>query len=418
MAPGLRSQRSKSTSDILDDIASDEENIRGDLSAKDRYRTYTFEDLNEKKNYFAKERERRKESSSQKSQSFVKKLIASLERKNEICKADDEFLTKYYSRNDYSDPNSDINVNHVSFPVDRNASQNFQREPDSKNKAGEFRNSKIAEWSRSENRGKNCNGNELILGHTKKKEERFAADEKHRNGYPKSLRSSEIPNEVYSRSELNKQHGSSSFDPNRSRVEIPKHAGSLNSCFPKKSKDDRKRNTLERIFRKKEEDVTLGGSERKKLDRRSSFKDFLGFMIRRKKSECKEKPRRFMSYDQLAEEAKAFESKNVKKLSRTSSLNAVVFEDRDEENSTRSGERNATIRPVYGGRRNEHFSQMLTKRKEFRKFSATNESVENFVKPSAIRDIVKDLCQIPERTEVINENLDGRGRRLHAGKGF
>ena len=414
MAPGLRSHRSKSTSDILDDIESDEDH----LSAEDRYRTYTLEDLKDKKNYFAKERGRRKESSSQKSQSFVKKLIASLERKNEICKADDEFLTKYYSRNDYSDPNSDINENHASFPVDRNTSQNFKREPDSKNKVCEFRNSKITEWSRSENRGKNCNAKELILGHTKKKEETFETDEKHRNGYPKSLRSSQISEEVYSRSELNKQHGSSCFDLNRSRVEIPKHVSSVNSCFLKKNKDDRKRNTLERIFRRKEEDVTLGGNERKKLDRRSSFKDFLGYMIRRKKSECKEKPRRFMSYDQLAEEAKAFESKNVKKLSRTSSLNAVVFEDHDEENSARSVERNATIRPIYGGRRNEQFPQVLTKRKEFQKFSATNKSVESLVKPSAIRDIVKDLCQVPETTEVINENLDGRGRRLHAGKGF
>ena len=377
MAPGLRSHRSKSTSDILDDIESDEDH----LSAEDRYRTYTLEDLKEQKNYFAKERGRRKKSSSEKSQSFVKKLIASLERKNEICKADDEFLTKYYSRNDYSDPNSDINENRASFPVDRNTSQNFKREPDSKNKIGEFRNSKITEWSRSEDRGKNCNAKELILGHTKEKEETLDTDEKH-------------------------------------RVEIPKHVGSLNCCFAKKNKDDRKRNTLERIFRKKKEDATLGGNERKKLDRRSSFKDFLGYMIRHKKSECKEKPRRFMSYDQLAEEAKEFESKNVKKLSRTSSLNAVVFEDRDEENSTRSVERKATIHPVYGGRRNEQFPQVLTKRKEFRKFSATDESVENLVKPSAIRVIVKDLCQVPETTEVVNKNLDGRGRRLHAGNGF
>lgn len=338
MAPVLRSQRSKSTSDILDDVASDEENIQGDLSAKDRYRTYTLEDLEEKKDYFAKERERRKDSSSQKSQSFVKKLIASLERKNEICKADDEFLTKYYSRNDYSDRNSDVNENHVSFPVDRNTSQNFKREPDSRNKVGEFGNSKITECSRPENRWKNRSAKELILGRTKKKEETFVTDEKHRNGCPKSLRGSQISKEVYSRSELNKRHGSSSFDPNRSRVEIPKHVGSLNSCFLKKNKDDRKRNTVERIFRKKEEDATLGGSERKKLDRRCSFKDFLGFMIRRKKSECEEKPRRFMSYDQLAEEAKAFESMNVKKLSRTSSLNAVMFEDREEENSTRVSE--------------------------------------------------------------------------------
>lgn len=83
-----------------------------------------------------------------------------------------------------------------------------------------------------------------------------------------------------------------------------------------------------------------------------------------------------------------------------------------------SGERNATIHPVYGGRRSKQFPQVLAKRKEFRKFSATNESVEYLVKPSAIRDIVKDLCQVPEKTEVINENLDGGGRRLHAGKGF
>ncbi|XP_076665099.1 uncharacterized protein LOC143367317 isoform X2 [Andrena cerasifolii] len=351
MAPELRSHCSKSTLDIFDDIQSDEDH----LSAEDRYRTYTLEDLKEKKNYFAKERGRRQESSSQKSQSFVKKMIASLERKNEICKADDEFLTKYYSRNDYSDPNSYLNERHASFPADRNSSQNFKREPDSKNTVGEFRDSKITEWSRSENRGKNCNAKELILGHTRKKEETFETDEKR-------------------------------------SIEIPKHVGSLNSCFLKKNKDDRKRDTLDRIFRKKEKDVTLGGNERKKLDRRSSFKDFLGHLIRRKKSECKEKPRRFMSYDQLAEEAKAFESKNVKKLSRTSSLHAVVFEDRDEENSTWGGERNATIRPVYGGRRNEQFPQVLTKRKEFRKFSATNESVENLVEPYAIRDIVNDLC--------------------------
>ncbi|XP_078051580.1 uncharacterized protein LOC144477717, partial [Augochlora pura] len=91
----------KSTSDILDEAVSDKMVVGVQDIQESRFRTYTFRELQQERREFVKKREQKK------TQNLLKRLLASLDSKNKACKADDEFFTEYYRRNDYSNPNSD-----------------------------------------------------------------------------------------------------------------------------------------------------------------------------------------------------------------------------------------------------------------------------------------------------------------------
>lgn len=349
MALKFKSYRSKSTSNILDEVvANRNEKVTDNSSVNNRYRTYTIKDLEKEKRCFAKtsscERERKK---GQKSQNFVKKLLTSLERKNEVCKADDEFVAKYYRRNDHATSNSNCFRSDVvrqnSCRIERNEDRNHPRarmnekcsmnrnlDIVSRNKPTVSANRKIGEQFSFVNYGKNNDAKESILKNFHREESVFRTNDEHRRGhrdenYVHSLcgelsrhsqtRETDLgTNENYERERF---HNCSSFDPNRAPVKLDNRRDSFDSCILRTS------NTLERIFTNSKEECDVTPNGRLKKKRQRSFKDFLGSMVGWKKSETKEKPRRFMSCEHLMKETKTIDSKNVKVLSRASSLKAV-----------------------------------------------------------------------------------------------
>ncbi|XP_076179561.1 uncharacterized protein LOC143152867 [Ptiloglossa arizonensis] len=282
----------------------------------------------------------------------------------------------------------------------------------SRNKPTVSANRKIGEQFSFVNYGKNNDAKESILKNFHREESVFRTNDEHRRGhrdenYVHSLcgelsrhsqtRETDLgTNENYERERF---HNCSSFDPNRAPVKLDNRRDSFDSCILRTS------NTLERIFTNSKEECDVTPNGRLKKKRQRSFKDFLGSMVGWKKSETKEKPRRFMSCEHLMKETKTIDSKNVKVLSRASSLKAV-----NEDNWIWIGERQAMIRPIYGRKRTEQLLETLARNKK--KLFGLNESVENLVKPSAIKDIVKHLSQIPENSQTNNNFCETERRSI------
>ncbi|XP_076646539.1 uncharacterized protein LOC143355533 [Halictus rubicundus] len=347
MAVQIVGRRFKSTSNILDEVRSDKMVGRTRNVPEDRYRTYTFNDLQQEKRKFAKKHEPKK------SQNLLKKLLASLEKKNEACKADDEFFAEYYRRNDYSNPNSDC--------------------------LGE-RLQNIGETS------ENCQFSKKTF---------FVS--RCRPG----LDSKKLP-VVENRENKEFLPEDLTIDDKVEKL-LQRHSVDFaNSRRFRRTTDDLNRCTLEKIFTECKQEIGVKDS-RKKHDRKRSFKDFLGSMMKWKKSGRKQKPRRYASFDHLVDNTEIFYKENVKQLSRASSLNAVVLEDCEEGNVLQIKTRKATIHPIYGGKRNEQLLEVLARNKENQRIFAMNGSVENLVKPSAIKNIAKRLSQPPD-----NSRNDGR----------
>lgn len=342
MAVKIRNRHFKSTSNILDDVGSDKMADRIRNISEDRYRTYTFTDFQQEKRKFAKKHEPKK------SQNLLKKLLASLEKKNEACKADDEFFTEYYRRNDYSNPNSDF------------FSEGLQN---------------IRETS------ENCRFS------SPRSSETFLI-----NRCRPDLVSKKLPVVENRKNEELLFEDATIDDKVDKLLHINKSVDFANSRRFRKSTNDLNRCTLEKIFTdtdcKQEIDVK---DSRKKHDRKRSFKEFLGSMMKWKKSNRKQKPRRFVSCEQLVDNSQIFDKENVKQLSRASSLNTVVLDDCVERPTIQVKPQKATIHPIYNGKRNEQLLEVLARNKEIQRIFAMKGSVENLVKPSAIKDIEKRL---------------------------
>lgn len=282
MALRLTNNRSKSASDILEETTHNKKKFEQHYFTENRYRTYTLKGFEEEKKIFVE-----KEQSTPKStQNFVKKLIASLEKKNEACKADDEFFAKYYTRNDC--PNTYQYLNKT---------DNCQKE----NSTIE---NKIPVPAKSITGNNNC-GNKTPLGSLNRNECRINDQKSYCNRYHtvQSVYESNI------RKNEEKKYGFSSFDRNRYRVE---------------------RKQME-IVRKEKENT----ERRTKFVRSKSFKDFFGSILKWRKSGNK-KPQHFMSCDHLIEQSKNLNSRNGQILSRSSSsLQTTILQDCDDKNIIR-----------------------------------------------------------------------------------
>ncbi|XP_076294607.1 uncharacterized protein LOC143215894 [Lasioglossum baleicum] len=343
MAVKIRDRHFKSTSNILSEVGSD--NMAGRIRniPEDRYRTYTFTDFQQENRKFAKKHEPKK------SQNLLRKLLASLEKKNEACKADDEFVTEYYRKNDYSNPNSDF------------LSGRLQR---------------------------NCR----FSG--PKSSETFLV-----NRCRPDLVSKKLPviddrgNEEFLFEEKSLQRHSVDF---------------ANSRRLRKSTNDLNRCTLEKIFTDTDCKQEIGVKDsREKHDRKRSFKDLLVSMMKWKKSNRKQKPRKYVSCDHLVDNSQIFDKENVKQLSRASSLNTVTLEDCEGGTIIQVKTRKTTIHPMSGGKRNEQLLEVLARNKESQRTFAMTGSVENLVKPSAIKDIAKRLSQPPDNSRN-NDRITAR----------
>ncbi|CAK9809566.1 hypothetical protein ANTQUA_LOCUS6074 [Anthophora quadrimaculata] len=409
MALTVRSNRSKSTSDILDEIVKTEGTSKGSSFLVGN-QCRTSEDLRSERKCSTKDstHEGKRQQSMQKSQNFVKKLIASLEKRNEACKADDEFFTKLYKKNEHSNYSLDrkhqfsygmkviekeipflyTETNRSTLPNDE-TERNSSRDVCVENKVPVFpdikRNKQVA--TRNENL----------------KDSKFAVSREEENNLEIDKQNKmydEIQFDVNENKER-KKFLNSSFDTYRSRFELESQIDVANSYFLKKT-EKRRKSTLERIFVNSKGDEKskrriFNGTSKKKLNRNKSFKDLLGSMIKWRKSERKDRSRYFMSCDHLLAESESFGSENDKKLPRASSFPAVVFQEVEEDNFKENTERKATIRPIYGGKRNDQHLQIFTKKRENRKFFVTEESAEDLVKPSNVRKIAKHLSQVPQK---------------------
>lgn len=357
MAVRLRSNRSKSTSDIVDEVVQGDENCsRGES----KYRTYTVEDLEEKQRRFTKAsgRAHEREHSWQKSQNFVKKLIASLEKKNEVCQANDEFLTTYYKRSDSSVTNSEHACKvKLQCPGEINKSEEDYQ------KLGSAKNPTNAD---SHRKHQNCKGNVLpkkgvpVYPSTDASKQfspyNYGRDNHLKKPIPECSNHGEYNRKIIierrnkkycdegeydlervsdaNKNEERKEHeDSSSFDPNRSRVKLEDRIDAVDSCLLNRNEGGRKRGTSERIFmNSKGDENSKNGVLKKKVSRSKSFREFFGSMIRWKRSENKERSRRYLSCDHLFDESRnqSFDAKNNEKLLRATSFQAMVFQEEDD----------------------------------------------------------------------------------------
>ncbi|XP_076387788.1 uncharacterized protein LOC143264441 isoform X2 [Megachile rotundata] len=303
MALGLANGRSKSATDILDGITTHNKDKFQQNFTENRYRTYTLKGFEEEKLRFAE-----KEPCTPKStQNFVKKIIASLEKRNEACKADDEFFAKYYKRNDCSNTNmyqENLKTQNAIYVLSKSEADN------------------------------NCANKTVLCSLNKKKNAYKVNDQKMYHDRYHTFQSicesnarKEFDNSGKDEDYIHK-YGFSSYDRNRYRVHLQSQMENVKPCSSKKSTDNDNRSTLERIFlkSKKKEDT---GRETKFI-RTPSFKDFFGNMMKWRKSGNKKKPKRFMSCDHLIEQ-----SKNGSTLSTSTSLQATVLRDCDEKSILR-----------------------------------------------------------------------------------
>ncbi|CAL7945301.1 unnamed protein product [Xylocopa violacea] len=423
MALKLTSNRSKSTSDILDKMVNNDQNP---FVIENKYRAYTAENLREEQKSVARGpiSEENKEQSLQKSQNFVKKLIASLEKKNVTCKADNEFFTKYYKRNDYSNLNSDYSfevktvgaeTSVSNLKISDAASGNRKTRPTAKPEAFAKSNLPLCpnvEIKRkllSQNCSKNRHIKKLVFENSNKEENSFKANEgQNKKGYCERYVQRDLKEDVDTNveDEEKKYLDSSSFNYTRSRIKLQNQPDAVNAYFLKRNKNDHKRNTIERTsVNSKEEKVS-----KEKLNRSKSFKDFFTSMIKWKKSDGKVESRRIKSFDDLLKESKTFDIKNNKKLSRATSFQTVLFKNHEKGKVTQIRERNATIRPIYGGRRSEHLEAFAKKSYDPKHFPMA-ESMEDLVKPSAIKEMAKHISQFPQKPRR-NNQIDERKKLI------
>ena len=426
MALRSRSNHLKSTSDTSEIVNNEGKSQNNSISIENKYTSCTFQNFKVRKKCFRENSscEPKEVQSANNSQNFVRKIIASLERKNEACIANSDFFTKYNRRND-SNLNFDHSFNRKieisnkiknEIPVSNIETKTSKVSSEDDN---EIQNSRPETPTRyylpvSSNIGtrkkvsleiciENNNSKKSVDETFNKQENNFKINEQpnkkyYKEGYVHCSSRNDI--EVCNH-ERKKFYDSSSFDPNRYRVELQNRTDTLNSYYLESDQNDRKKNTLEKIFihSEREEGSLNGSTFRKRLNKSKSLKNFFVSMIKWKKSKSKERPRRFMSCDHLLEDTKIIGSKNDKILPRTSSYQAIVFHQENFEQV----KRNATIHPIYGGKRNQQLLEVLAKRNEDRKRLLIHGSVENLVKPSTIKDIVKHLensktLQLPQES--------------------
>ncbi|KAK2580247.1 hypothetical protein KPH14_012501 [Odynerus spinipes] len=144
----------------------------------------------------------------------------------------------------------------------------------------------------------------------------------------------------------------------------------------------------------------------KKVNRKRSIKGILRSIMGWKKHTGKSG--RFQSCDEL-EVREKFSSMNLPMIPRARSLQTFGSNNTKDKNIIESLDRNATIRPFYGGRRNHTTPQKLWESHHLKKipfredsgygsgFFSVEESNENLVKPSAVREIARRLSYHPEQ---------------------
>lgn len=337
MALQSESNHLKPTSDTSEIVNNEEKSQNNSISIENKYTSYTFQNFKVRKKCFRENLfcEPKEVQLANKSQNFVRKIIASLERKNKACTANDEFFKKYIRRNDSNKIKNEIPISNMKTETskvsseDDNKIQNSRPETPTRYHLPVSSNIGTRKKASLEIYIQNSNSKKSVDETFNKQENNFKINEQsnkkyYKEGYVHCSSRNDI--EVCNH-ERKKFYDSSSFDPNRYQVELQNRTDTINSYSLENDQDDHKKNALEKIFIHSErEERSLDRSTfRERLNRSKSLKNFFVSMIKWKKSKTKERPRRFMSCDHLLEDTKIIGCKNDKILPRTSSYQAIVF---------------------------------------------------------------------------------------------
>ena len=353
---------SKSTSRILEiQTAHNKRKLQeNSISTEDKYRTYTVEDFVERRKRFSGNiiDQSKKIQSVNRSQNFVKKIIASFENKNEVCRANDEFFARYYRRNNHVNSNSDCSFNRKletsvkmknneteippvsSIEASKICSEEFNR------KLKNFRLNVPADddellYSTIKTRRKialdNCtessNSIKLIAETFNDQENNFKINEKNRKYCKRDYVQCNSKNDInVCGYEAKACYDPSTFDPRRDRVELQNRTDVMNSYILESDPNNRKGNTLERICKseftnlKMEKDSRRNTSKKGFKGRNKFFKCFFGSVIKWRRSEAKDRSQCFMFDEDLFEETNRARPKSNKK-SKSSPYQTIVFQE-------------------------------------------------------------------------------------------
>lgn len=359
-----------------------------------------------------------KSRSSSKSQSFVRRLVANLERnnsENSVCSADEEFLTKYYKKTksprEYLQEITGENLREsVDGGLQQNRPDNVRRnlQEDLRRKSrrsshGNFLPKKIDiqyKYSKAEtNDASPCKDDpRKVHGH----EELRSGD-----GSNFSINNPPSMSSFGKRQSCTRtcQHFESSNFPSSTIINDGTLANNVEGAFASTKKEKERERERENSSRKP---VCLEAEGGKKSGRKKSFKDVMSSMMKWRKtgnSECHRVP---------TDDSKKprFNSRNRDAPTRIPSIGDVIFRGNEEEYLAQKFERNATIHPVYGGRKSQEVPRViagkLIHKSSFAKdivdydFDpyASVDDAESLVKPSAIKHMAKRFSRLSEGSQL------------------
>ncbi|KOX77760.1 Hermansky-Pudlak syndrome 5 protein like protein [Melipona quadrifasciata] len=290
--------RSKSTSHILEiQTAHNKKKLQeNSTSTEDKYKTYTVDDFIERRKRFSGNinDESKKIQSVNRSQNFVKKIIASFENKNEACTANDEFFTRYYRSNNRK---LEIKNNETEIPPVSSVET-------SKICSEEFAcsNTETGRKAVLENCTESNNSLKSITETFNNQENNFKINEKDRKHCKRDYVQCDSKNDIeVCNYERRACYDPSTFDPRRDRVELQNRIGVMGSYISESDPNNRKGNTLERICKfeftslKMERDSRRSTSKKGFKGRNKFFKCFFGSVIKWRRSEVKDRSQRFFS---------------------------------------------------------------------------------------------------------------------------
>ena len=310
--------RSKSTSHILEiQTAQNKRKLQeNSTSTEDKYRTYTVEDFIERRKRFSGNvnDETKKIQSVNRSQNFVKKIIASFENKNEVCRANDEFFTRYYGRNDRKhDTSVKMRNNEAEVP------------PVSSVEASKIYPEELAYLNiETKNCTESNNSLKSIAETFDDQENNFKINEKDRKHCRRVYVQCDSINDIEGKA----CYDPSTFDPRRDRVELQNRTGDILESGP----NNRKGDTLERICKfeftnlKMERDSRRSTSKKGFKGRNKFFKCFRS-VIKWRRSEVKDRSQRFMFHDDSFDEGTNRARPKSNKISKSSPYETIVFQE-------------------------------------------------------------------------------------------
>lgn len=323
--------RCRSTTDILSE--NNEKESLWPVKSSRANKSHSTEELNVS----------RKRTTGQKSQGFVKRLIASLERRNESCQANDEFWGTYYRPS----------CSYRSFENDKLAIVRY---------------------------GTDDSG--YPVAETKRSQDRLKAEE---NWFPSD--------DHRERQRSKTAEKSVRCDPH---CHDDRRGSSLNRILDRQGKVGPFH--LDAAEKEESRESTTLDRSGRNVSRKKSFKKFLGSVIKWRRTGEKEEPRRFLSCDDLIGTGGESQLRSFEESSKTLSLEAIADLDDGGEEKVEGHEK--ILRRGYDQARITNLPRVRIERKKkatrVENF-AVSKMEESLVKPSAVKEIATRISRQPKQ---------------------